>query len=194
MCKAPLPRNKRKRQQLAPLNHGEIVVVFDDPNVAGPSNIPVAEELSEADEGPDVHGVLHAFAQLNDAINMLSQKAVLDDEDVLITGEDFVNVPGEGSREDPLSDAELVALIVTGDAPDATDPDEAEEPLAVGPRMDAKQVEKVMADLTEYMQWQDWVTADDLSMLASIVDRHKCANKTTITQVSLGFLVVPKPF
>jgi hypothetical protein len=193
LCKAPLPRNKRKRQRLAPLNHGEVVVIVDDPNVAGPSNPPVAELLAEADEEED-DGITDAYASLDVAILSLSTKAVLDDGDCLITWQDFVNVPGEGSREDTLSDAELVALVVHGAAQDAADPDEAEEPLNLGPRIDAGQVANRLVDLTEYFQCQDWVNADDLSLLARLLERHQQARTTNSKQGTLGFSVVPKPF
>ena len=136
-------------------------------------------------EEEDVDGGIHAFVQLDDAINKLSKTAVLDNGDVLITGEAFVNVPGEGSHEDTLSNAEMVALVVHGAAPDAADPDESEEPLALGPYIHGRQVANVMVDLTEYMQWQDWVTADDMRVLADILQRHQRARTKTTPQGTL---------
>ena len=49
------------------------------------------------------------------------------------------------------------------------------------------------AGRAEYMQWQDWGTADDMRMLADILERHQRARKNATTKGTLGFPVVPKP-
>ena len=65
---------------------------------------------------------------------------------------------------------DVVSPVVTCAAPDATDPDDSEEPIAVRARLDSAQVNTFLSDLTELMQWQDWISAGELCMIASILD------------------------
>ena len=53
----------------------------------------------------------------------------------MITGYIFFDLAVKDNRAEKLNDSELGGLFVTAAAPDATDHDENEEPVAVGPKL-----------------------------------------------------------
>ena len=81
----------------------------------------------------------------------LRRCAVLDDGDAFVAADTYLQLPGEGSRAE-LSDAELIVLVVTVDAPDAADDDENENGNDTCPQLTAVQVHNMLNDVSHYMQ------------------------------------------
>ena len=103
-----------------------------------------------------------------------------------------MQLPGEGSRAEPLSDAELIALVVTADAPDAADDDENENDDDTRPQLTAVQVHNMLNDVWHYML--SHVDAHDLRVLSDLQDKLQRASIANLRQGVLGFAVVPKPY
>ena len=55
------------------------------------------------------------------------------------------------------------------------------------------QVHTSLADLSEYMQAHDQVTADDCTTTANIQDRYRCARAVSARQNVVGLSVMPRP-
>ena len=105
-----------------------------------------------------------------------------------------MQLPGEGSRAEPLSDAELIALVVTADAPDAADDDENENDDDTRPQLTAVQVHNMLNDVSHDMLSQDCVDAHDLRVLSDLQAKLQRASIANLRQGVLGFAVVPKPY
>ena len=94
LCIAPAPSNKRKQPVLPSLNHDNIEIQRDAVS-EGPSNLPVIQVLLEIE-------------QLDTAILALRERAVLDEGDDLIAGEEYIDMIGEGSCSGLMEDVLLL--------------------------------------------------------------------------------------
>ena len=83
----------------------------------------------------------------------LASGPVLDEGDKMIVSHHFIDLPGEGCRDQALSDSEPVELMVRAGAATSTDPDEIDEPNVKPPATNFSECYSVTNVSTDYFQW-----------------------------------------
>ena len=126
--------------------------------------------------------------ELDNAIVQRARHAVLDEDDELIVGNHHILLLGEVCRERAFPDSELVELIVSDGAATnsatATEPDEIDEPIAHPPIITSAEFHSMVTILTDYCQWQDCVTTDDLDILRMLKAKVADAATPSLKQAS----------
>jgi hypothetical protein len=176
---APPPRAAR-RYQLQPLDHNDIVVV-DEPAGNGPANRPVAPAEADTPAEPD------ALVLLGASLRSLAER--VDDE--LLTPEEYIDLPGEHVREE-LTDAQLVALVMTDGQPNLADSDEEDEPLPQGPALTPSQVHSMFEQAQASMLHYSFVDEGDLKLLETLMTKLARGAAAARTQSTLQFVPVPR--
>ena len=76
----------------------------------------------------------------------------------------------------------------------AVDPEEIDERVISGPKIDIATVNSMSYQVADYMQWQDGVDAHDFQMLATVQAKLLITSVAQMAQSTLPFPVVPSLF
>ena len=103
-------------------------------------------------------------------------------------------IMGEDSCSGLMEDAVLLALVLSNGTLGVVDPDELNEPVLVGPKLNISTSIAMLDEVADFLQWQDGVDVADFHMLATLQAKLLNNSAGKLVQSTLGFPVVPKPF
>jgi hypothetical protein len=128
---------------------------------------------------------------LDACIQQLAGK--LDEGDELLTGSEYVQLPGECTRTESLSDQDLVELILSADEPGLVDSAEADEPEPVRPGTTFSEVCCMLEKVEDYMQWCSVVDDSDFDAVKGLREKLQRAHVSGKKQLTLPFFSVARP-